>query len=522
MPRRRGAPPIRRTDRDLAEEVLYLHSLWRRGPAAPAHARVPLPAAGPTSSRSTRLAGSKRKRRRPESGAAAEPQDAGSEWRLAPSPPASPKPWPDASASSSSPAKKPPPAAPPSPGSRAQREALRAAAEFFSGGGSDDEGSESEGDEEVAGFFMGLFERDAALRGHYEQGWEEGQFACMACAGRTARRGKARRFRGCVGLVQHARAAKRYGRPGAHRALAAVVCRVLGWDIERLPSIVMDPRGTLGQALAADPRAYAQEAKDNPDTGENSGSSSDDDDEKEDAETGMEDSSSDCDEDANELELSKESDEMEDVEEIGPLNCENDSKTKVLGCETVLELNANKDDSLRPDNDVEAHEQDINKECAEKENTNGPYLQSSKDTCKSEEHCKEVAIQEEDAEIGMEETSADCDEEEDVKEIGPMNCRDDSKHEVLGSETVQEVNANKDASLRPDNNEEVHKQDTNEEFAEKEKTYDTYHQSSKDTCKNEEYCKEAAIQEDVNVTESEKEHAKTADDTGETAIATIY
>jgi hypothetical protein len=35
---------------------------------------------------------------------------------------------------------------------------------------------------------------------------------------------------------------------------------VLGWDIERLPSIVIDPRGTLGQALLARESAAAAAA----------------------------------------------------------------------------------------------------------------------------------------------------------------------------------------------------------------------------------------------------------------------
>ena len=47
----------------------------------------------------------------------------------------------------------------------------------------------------------------------------------------------------------------------SHRALAAVVCRVLGWDVARLPSIVIDPRGTLGQALAAEATADVELAK---------------------------------------------------------------------------------------------------------------------------------------------------------------------------------------------------------------------------------------------------------------------
>uniref|UniRef100_A0ACD5XW43 Uncharacterized protein n=1 Tax=Avena sativa TaxID=4498 RepID=A0ACD5XW43_AVESA len=254
-------------ERRLAEEVLYLHSLWHSGPPTPA----PHPGGG---SVATHVRADRRKRRRLER--LAEPQDTGPDWPLAPSPPASPPPapWPDAAASTS-PAKPPPQPQPsPSPASLAQRPALRAAEEFFSGHASEGDDDEEEGSESedagdaAAGFFVGLFERDAALRGYYERSYEEGEFLCMGCAGRKARRGRARRFRDCISLVQHARAATRCGRRRAHRALASTVCRVLGWDMERLPSIVINPRGTLGQALlaregesAAAAAASAHEAK---------------------------------------------------------------------------------------------------------------------------------------------------------------------------------------------------------------------------------------------------------------------
>lgn len=83
-------------------------------------------------------------------------------------------------------------------------------------------------------------------------------------------RSQARRFWDCISLVHHARDVNHCGRPLAHRALAAVVCRVLGWDVKRLSSLVIDPRDTLGQALLAreGASAAAQEAKDNVDAGE--------------------------------------------------------------------------------------------------------------------------------------------------------------------------------------------------------------------------------------------------------------
>ncbi|KAM3207546.1 hypothetical protein ACQJBY_062673 [Aegilops geniculata] len=270
-------------ERRLAEEVLYLHSLWRTGPPAPAGPSRST-RAGTGGSRPARARPNQRKRRRIERPApAAEPEEPGADWPLAPSPPASPFPssWPDAAPSS--PAPRPPPPQP-SPASLAQRDALRAAEEFFSGRGtSGEDGDESEGSESEDGgdaaseFFLGLFERDAALRGYYERCHEEGEFRCMGCVGRKRKgRGQARRFRDCVSLVHHARDATRCGRPLAHRALAAAVCRVLGWDVKRLPSIVIDPCGTLGQALLAREGASAaastaQEAKENVDGVDNDG-----------------------------------------------------------------------------------------------------------------------------------------------------------------------------------------------------------------------------------------------------------
>jgi hypothetical protein len=259
MPRGRGPPRPRvlgKRERRLAEEVLYLHSLWRRGPPAPA------PNQSGSADRKTKTTGQKR-HKLDGAAAAAEPKDTGADWAPAPPPPnSSPKTWPEAPPSSSTPAKPPP--RPPSPGALAHHKALRAAADFFSKRGAsssdgDEEGSESEGEQDAAGFITGLFERDAALRGHYERGREDAQFACLACAGGTR---NARRFRGCTALVQHAHGATpRYGRPRAHRALAAIICRVLGWDAARLPSIVLDPRGTLGQALTAGATAGVQLAK---------------------------------------------------------------------------------------------------------------------------------------------------------------------------------------------------------------------------------------------------------------------
>ncbi|XP_044947476.1 uncharacterized protein LOC123396668 [Hordeum vulgare subsp. vulgare] len=92
------------------------------------------------------------------------------------------------------------------------------------------------------GVLLWLVRAGRRAAGYYEPSPEEGEFRCV---GRKRKgRSQTRRFRDCISLVHHARDAKHCGRPLAHRALAAVVCRVLGWDVKQLHSIVIDPRGT--------------------------------------------------------------------------------------------------------------------------------------------------------------------------------------------------------------------------------------------------------------------------------------
>lgn len=266
--------PAGERNRRLAEEVLYLHSLWRRGGPAPApfqsrsDRREQRERSGLISAlrheerdrlRLDRAHRRKERKRRKIDRAAAEPA-------FAPSPPtSSPGTLAEAAgASTPSTANPPPPTTP--PGSLAQRETVRSSVEFtnrdpvyIDGEGCDLDGDKAE-EEEAARYFTGLFERDAWLRGHYTDRWRKGRFQCMVCAAGGGKKvGRAvRRFRGCLALVHHARDASRrrslcgrcgrYGRPGAHRALAAVVCRMLRWDLEKLalPRVVIDPRATAG------------------------------------------------------------------------------------------------------------------------------------------------------------------------------------------------------------------------------------------------------------------------------------
>ncbi|KAJ8464490.1 hypothetical protein OPV22_027042 [Ensete ventricosum] len=250
-------------ERLRAEEVLYLHSLWRRGPP-PNRNRNIGPSPGPALLHPAPAAlkkTSKQEKRGEKEKAAAARLDSGSEWPSipAPDPNAVPTTWADLPL--------PPAAATNSPDSakdqtrvaaaQAQHNGLKACHDFFS---KEDESDEDEEDEEndmeendgakmgPFRFFTELFVKDGELREYYEKNYEKGEFSCFACAGIRSKR--VRRFRDCMGLVQHANSISKTKRRGAHRALAKAVCQVLGWDINRLPSFVLDTAGSLGQSLS--------------------------------------------------------------------------------------------------------------------------------------------------------------------------------------------------------------------------------------------------------------------------------
>ncbi|XP_039143005.1 uncharacterized protein LOC120280295 isoform X2 [Dioscorea cayenensis subsp. rotundata] len=151
---------------------------------------------------------------------------------------------------------------------RVQESGIRTSCEFFSKSSSSDDGDDDDDDDDedeedvmeedeyeeddaearAFRFFLGLFEKDGALRRYYEKNWEKGEFFCFVCRATGMKVGK--RFLNCVGLVQHSKSISKTKRREAHRGFANAVCRVMGWDMERLPSIVLDLKDSLGQSLA--------------------------------------------------------------------------------------------------------------------------------------------------------------------------------------------------------------------------------------------------------------------------------
>ncbi|KAI9085938.1 hypothetical protein K1719_032015 [Acacia pycnantha] len=240
----------------LTNEVIYLHSLWHQGPPNPRpfHIRPLQPI------HSSSFKNKKRKKKKPskkrdgKKRTRVDPNlNSGSEW---------PMPMQDsAPVVSGWPPLEPRPALVTPPLSAEEKEKLQAlqvqykarqaCREFlFDYDDSDDEADEDdvEDDEdnfdydddeagEIGEFFSKLFGENNELRNYYQKCWESGEFRCLVC-GLADNKNAGKRFHDCVGLVQHSMSISRTKNRRAHRALGNAVCNVLGWDINRLPTIV--------------------------------------------------------------------------------------------------------------------------------------------------------------------------------------------------------------------------------------------------------------------------------------------
>lgn len=111
-------------------------------------------------------------------------------------------------------------------------------------GSDSDETSEEDDDVEDGGleeseeykFFLDVFVRDREMRDYYEKNWASGDFCCFVCGG-AKKSGK--KFKSCDALVQHSMSIAKTNRKRTHKALGLVICKVLGWDVNRLPAIVV-------------------------------------------------------------------------------------------------------------------------------------------------------------------------------------------------------------------------------------------------------------------------------------------
>ncbi|KAI0491307.1 hypothetical protein KFK09_025567 [Dendrobium nobile] len=251
----------------LRDEVLYLHGLWHRGshPLSIVNSNInhkhPLTHLRPRFS--SRLRKDKKNQRRQKKKAVVSEK----EW------PCDHVPDPNHAVDTSWPEPQPK-LAPRLPSAeylasdlaaRAQKNGVVACGRFFSnkdGDNDSDEGDsageleeedveeEEEVEERAFKFFLEIFTTDNELRRYYEENHEKGEFLCLVCEGSGAKKG--RMYGDCVGLVQHCSNVSKTGRRAAHRGLAKTLCRVVGWNFDRLPMIVLDLEETLGQTLARD------------------------------------------------------------------------------------------------------------------------------------------------------------------------------------------------------------------------------------------------------------------------------
>ncbi|KAK2638731.1 hypothetical protein Ddye_026526 [Dipteronia dyeriana] len=276
----------------LRDEVIYLHSLWYQGP--PSNHRKPKPPqqthnpsinlhtlTNPTPFKKQASRHNKNLMTITMTTSWSQPDpnrnpDSGPEWPIDPVP--SPQPtttgWPEFK-----------PKAPKEPVSeqdqailsafQLQNKVVQCCREFFSKRVNEDEESDEsdeddeeyeEHDEEEESeeyrFLLDVFVNDDKLRDYYEMNHENGGFCCLVCRGIGENLSK--RYKDCLGLVQHAIAVSKTKRRRTHRAFGKVVCKVLGWDFDRLPVIVLkgDP---LGKSLSNSSTAQGEEARGNVD-----------------------------------------------------------------------------------------------------------------------------------------------------------------------------------------------------------------------------------------------------------------
>ncbi|KAJ0962887.1 hypothetical protein J5N97_028009 [Dioscorea zingiberensis] len=201
-------------ERQKVDEVLDLHSLWRRGPPRNPSSRAAALAAAISVNRKKRIRRWSEKREKWKQSRQKKPQQQQQDQ------------WPDPVL------KKKRRMLVSAAALRMQHGGLRASREFFRKSSSSDEMEEG-----AFRFFLGLFEKNGELRTYYEGNSKKGEFCCLVCEGTGEKIGK--RYPNCVGLVQHSSLISKTKRRDAHRGFANAVCRLMGWDMEMLPSIVL-------------------------------------------------------------------------------------------------------------------------------------------------------------------------------------------------------------------------------------------------------------------------------------------
>ncbi|KAL4580438.1 hypothetical protein LXL04_016630 [Taraxacum kok-saghyz] len=242
----------------LLDEVLYLHSLWHQGPPSRSLPSTNLQTLRPTQFKKPKKT-PKFNPKKPKKVA----NFSGTEWPVKPlpeTPPLTQSGWPELKLK-------------PNPQqttrvltpqelenhnwNQVQQRSLKAAKEFHSRNRcSDDEDSdeeddmdeEDEDDEEDGDvkdkeydFFSKMFNNEEELKSYYvKHCGGGGEFLCLVCGGVNEKHQKRlKKFKECVALVQHSISIAKTKKIRSHRAYGQAICKVLGWDIDKLPSQIV-------------------------------------------------------------------------------------------------------------------------------------------------------------------------------------------------------------------------------------------------------------------------------------------
>ncbi|XP_056167766.1 uncharacterized protein LOC115666847 isoform X2 [Syzygium oleosum] len=274
-----SSPPTTMDDpfeRRLRDEVVYLHSLWHLGPPHPPNPPLsdhppsraipvsrPAPFKKPNSdaAQEKKKKKKKKKRQRKKRKDGEEPKQPENEWPCREEPIPQPYPaWPATKQKEPDSGQTSRPASAEEQAEIAGRVTQQRALErcrglFARAGDSDGEEGEDDGDgdemeddraegdngglqeSEEYKFLLDVFVKDEELREYYERNHESGDFWCFVCGAQGGKM-SGRKFKNCCGVLQHSINISKTKKRRAHRAFGLVICRVMGWDVGRLPLIV--------------------------------------------------------------------------------------------------------------------------------------------------------------------------------------------------------------------------------------------------------------------------------------------
>ncbi|KAF8019414.1 hypothetical protein BT93_G0175 [Corymbia citriodora subsp. variegata] len=256
----------------LRDEVVYLHSLWHQGPPPnPPFSRHShsssraIPVSKPVPFKKQNSAATKKKQQHQRHKTSEEPNQPEKEWPCKEEPITQPSPpWPAMKQKESDSGRTSRPATVEEQAKIAtqlmQQNALKRCRRLFvkidssDGEEEEDDDNDDDGDEmaddrvegdngrleesEEYKFLLDVFVKDRDLREYYERNHESGDFWCFVCGAQGGKM-SGRKFKNCAGVLQHSISVSKTKKRRAHRAFGLVVCRVMGWDVERLPLIVV-------------------------------------------------------------------------------------------------------------------------------------------------------------------------------------------------------------------------------------------------------------------------------------------